>query len=186
MNIRFVMQWLMLFSFLLLSVKVQSEVVEKVISCQLGSQQSATLFREHRIADTYIYSLQQDNQNVSLLYNNKNESRGMDVKAQCVGMRKNEQLLVVSGEFSSNYIQGLVLRYNSKTEQWERINFAERNRPMRIYVSDKEMMVVIPNQGNDTDKKYLVYTYVSSKGQTEETRVIDTLPLTGEQYLIPQ
>ena len=163
---------------------MQSEVVEKVIACQLGSKQSATLFREHRIADTYIYSLQQDNKHPLFLYNSEDESRGMDVKAQCVGEK--EQLLVVSGEFSSNYIQGLVLRYNSKTEQWERINFAERNRPIHLYVSDKNMSVVIPNQGNETDKKYLVYTYVSGKGQTEENTAVNVLPLANSQYLIRQ
>lgn len=178
----FIIQWAILFSFLLLSVKVQSEVAEKVISCQLGSKQFATLFREHRIADSYIYSLQQDNKRPLLLYNSEDESRGMDVKVQCIGEK--EQLLVVSGQFSSNYIQGLVLRYNSKTEQWERLNFAERNRPISLYISNKDMSVVIPSQGNETDKKYLVYTYVSGKGQTEESTAVNVLPSTGRQYQI--
>ncbi len=184
MNIRFILQRLILLSFLLLSAKVQSEVVEKVISCQLGSKQFATLFRGHRIADTYVYSLQQENNQSLLLYDNEDESRGMDVKAECVG--KDEPLWVVSGEFFSNYFQGLVLRYNANYEQWERINFAERARPVFIYVSNRAMSVVIPNQGNETDKKYLIYSYVSGKGQTEEITAVNVLPTIGRQYQIQQ
>lgn len=181
---RFNMQWAILFGSLWLCTDVRSENLEKVISCQLASTKIATLFRGHRISDTYLYSLQQENNQPSLLFDNEDESRGIDVKVECAG--KYEQILVISGQFSSNYIQGLILRYNANNGQWERINFSERARPIFIYITDSDMSVAIPNQGNETDKKFIIYSYISGKGQSEETSAVDVLPSTVKQYRIHQ
>ena len=171
-------QWLalLMLGLSLQSVSAQPKIANKVLSCQLGARQSATLLRDHRIADTYVYYLEKQAVRTMLFAGNEDESRGRAVVSRCLGNK--ERILLVSGEFSSNYIKGLVLRYNQRTEQWERIDFAERARPIRIYLGARHMSVVIPNHGQETDKKYLIYSYVSGKGQSEINTEADSLPST--------
>ncbi len=176
MNTRLVLQWLVLLmlGLSLQSVSAQPKVASKVLACKLGVNQSAILLRDHRIADTYVYYLQKQDVRTMLFADNEDDSRGRAVVSRCLGDK--ERILLVSGEFSSNYIKGLVLRYNRQTGQWERIDFAERARPTRIYLGARQMSVVIPNHGHETDKKYLIYSYVSGKGQPEDSTEADSLP----------
>lgn len=164
---------------IVLSIQAEPIEAEKVISCRVSPGQVATLFRERGVADTYIYRIQQGNQAPTLLYESEEESRGAEVQAQCVGRRA--QVLVVSGQFSSNYLQGFSLRFNTTEGAWERINFSERGRPSFVYVSETNMSVVIPNLGNETDKKYLLYTYVAGIGQAKESAAVDHLPSSGRK-----
>lgn len=39
------------------------------------------------------------------------------------------------------------------------------------------MLVTIPNEGYETDKKYLVYRYIAGKGQSNESTPTDRLPV---------
>lgn len=183
MNHQMVLKWVLLVLCLFLqSVSAGPNNTSKVLTCQLGAGQSVTLIREHRIADTAVYYLQQANSRALLFANNEDESRGRKVAAACLGDKK--QVLLVSGEFSSNYIQGLVLRYNPQTKQPERLDFAERTRPSHIYLSGQQMSVVIPNEGHETDKPYLLYRYVSGVGRTDEGVGIGTLPSKDQQLII--
>ncbi|MCX7099172.1 MAG: hypothetical protein NTV43_14825 [Methylococcales bacterium] len=184
MNTRLVSKWaaLLILCLALQPVNAGSKKTGKVLSCQLGAGQSVTLIREHRIADTAVYYLQLANDRTFLFANNEDESRGRKVAAACLGDKK--QLLLVSGEFSSNYLQGIVLRYNPQTKQTERLDFAERARPSHIYLSGQQMSVVIPNQGHETDKPFLLYRYVSGVGATDEGVGIDALPPKDQQLII--
>jgi hypothetical protein len=150
---------------------------ENVVHCALGQGRthSIELFRTHPIADTAVYYLAKDGGAETLLYRGeKEQSRGGDVRYECSGAR--ERVLVVSGEFTSDYLQGVAIRYNSASAEWERIDFAERARPARIDLLRTGMLVVIPNLGHETGKKYLIYRYIAGKGQEPKAQASDTLP----------
>lgn len=163
-------------------IAAQHQDIKTVISCKFGLTQSASILRGHRIANTYVYYLQNQDVRVMLFDANEDASRGETVIANCLGNK--ERILVVSGEFPSNYIRGLVLRFNQQTKQWDRIEFAERARPTRVYLSSTQMSVVIPNHGHETNKKYLIYTYMSSTGRSIEGVASDSLPPTIGQTVI--
>ncbi|AJX17429.1 hypothetical protein BW23_950 [Burkholderia ubonensis MSMB22] len=40
-------------------------------------------------------------------------------------------------------------------------SISQRKRSKWLYLGSQEMLVVIPNLGHETDKKYLVYHYVA-------------------------
>ncbi|MGV2293107.1 hypothetical protein AAHK20_30665 [Trinickia sp. YCB016] len=92
--------------------------------------------------------------------------------ARCVG-----GALVFALEYGPPYLKGVAIRRNPKTHADERIYFAEKALPRWLYLSNQEMLVVIPNEGHETDKKYLVYQYVSGKGQPDESTATDQLPV---------
>jgi len=164
------------------TISAQNNKPEPVISCKLGETQSASILRDHQIDDTYIYYLKQQETSSLLFDDNEDESRGSEVKVRCA--ENKERVLIVYGEFSSNYIKGLALRYNQKSAKWERIDFAERAGPVRVYMNDHHMSVVIPNKGNETNKKFLIYNYESGKGQSEENAVANSLPPADGQHVI--
>ena len=92
--------------------------------------------------------------------------------ARCVG-----RALVFALEYGPPYMKGVAIRRNPQTHADERIYFAEKALPKWLYLSNQEMLVVIPNEGHETDKKYLVYRYVSGKGQPDESTATDQLPV---------
>jgi hypothetical protein len=92
--------------------------------------------------------------------------------ARCVG-----GALVFALEYGPPYLKGVAIRRNPQTHADERIYFAEKALPKWLYLSNQEMLVVIPNEGHETDKKYLVYQYVSGKGQSDQSTATDQLPV---------
>jgi hypothetical protein len=74
-------------------------------------------------------------------------------------------------------LKGVAIRRNPQTHADERIYFAEKALPGWLYLSNQKMLVVIPNEGHETDKKYLVYQYVSGNGQPDESTATDQLPV---------
>ncbi|WP_198360230.1 hypothetical protein [Burkholderia ubonensis] len=48
------------------------------------------------------------------------------------------------------------------------------------------MLVVIPNLGHETDKKYLVYHYVAGRGQPNESTATDKLPVSARALRLVQ
>jgi hypothetical protein len=135
--------------------------METVAHCTLGRDRGhmVALSRDHAIDTTAVYYLSKDGGAPVRLYpGDADQSRGDDIHAACVGSK--ERALVVSGEFRSNYLQGVAIRYNDAAKRWEQVSFAERTRPARVYLNAKGLTVLIPNSGrNESSKQYIIYRY---------------------------
>ncbi|WDD93609.1 hypothetical protein Bsp3421_003700 [Burkholderia sp. FERM BP-3421] len=103
---------------------------------------------------------------------------GQIALARCV-----DGVLVFALAYGPPYLKGVAIRRNPQTHADERLYFAEKALPKWLYLSDKEMLVVIPNIGHETEKKYLVYRYVAGKGQPDESAATDTLPASAKALL---
>jgi hypothetical protein len=79
-----------------------------VSACDVGakSRQRVEIIREARLASTYVYYLRQGRQRVPF-FETAEQSRGESVLVQCVG--KSQRVLIVSGEFTANALQGFVV-----------------------------------------------------------------------------
>jgi hypothetical protein len=145
--------------------------METVATCTLGLDRShtLTLLRDHPIDGTAVYYLRKDGAaSVRLYGGDEEQSRGGDIQTACVGAR--EGAFVISGEFTSNYLQGVAVRYNTKAKRWERVEFAERTRPVSLYFDSNGLEVLILNVGrNESPKRYILYRYDVSNGQAEQT-----------------
>jgi hypothetical protein len=127
------------------------------ISCALaGSSRTVTLLRNSQIADSFIYKIRHT-QKTNYLYDDADSSRGSNVQWQCIPDQNNSNLFVVSGEFTSNFLQGALFYFDSADGRIERINFAERNRPRWIKFSKQGAQVIFENTGNESSHKYLSY-----------------------------
>ena len=159
----------------LLPLSASAESLQAVENCLLGTEPSTQIevVKAQPIADSAIYYLQHKQQ-FNPVFASAELSRGAAMSIQCAG--REEKALVVSGEFSANYLQGFALRYNSASHELERIDFAERNRPSWVYLNQSGMAVVFQNIGNESSKKYLVYQYISGKGQAEAAYGTNKLP----------
>ena len=114
---------------------------------------------------------------VQLYPGDEDQARGSAIRVACVGA--NERVFVISGGFTSNYIQGVAIRYNTKAGRWERVDFAERERPAAIYLDPKGLAVLIPNSGrNESPEKYVIYRYDANTKEAEQT-YSDHLPKSG-------
>lgn len=92
--------------------------------------------------------------------------------SKCVG-----KTLIFALNYGPPYLKGVAIRQNPETHAAERIYFAEKALPRWLYPGRKEMLVIVPNIGDETDKKYLVYRFVAGKGQPEESTPTDQLPV---------
>ena len=141
-----------------------------VTSCTVGSNggHALSLLRDHPIGGTAVYYVGKDGAEPVRLYaGDSDKSRGDDVLAACVGTIG--RALVLSGEFTSNYIQGVAIRYNTRSQRWERIDFAERERPESVYLDTREFTLLIPNHGrNESGKRFILYRYESGKGDVTQ------------------
>lgn len=162
-------------SLLLLPLSANAENFNPVEQCTLGTAPSTQIkvVNAQPIADSAIYYLQQKQKHTPV-FASAEMSRGAAMSIQCAG--REEKALVVSGEFSANYLQGFALRYNSASHELERIDFAERNRPSWVYLNQSGMALVFQNTGNESSKKYLVYQYISGKGQAEAAYGTNKMP----------
>lgn len=176
---------LLITCFLAFSQDVSAQNKASVIKCALGRDGSrlVEVLRDHSIADTNVYYLRKDVDAVESIYpGDINESRGASMSFDCAGSP--ERALIISGEFTSNYVQGMVVRYNSARSEWERIDFAERGRPTQLYLGPAELIVAIPNLGHETSKTYILYRYISGKGQPSEPSASDALPRSAGKEVV--
>lgn len=128
-----------------------------VIDCALTTRENTlTLLRNSQIADSFIYKIRHT-QKTNYLYDDADSSRGSNVQWQCIPDQNNSNLFVVSGEFTSNFLQGALFYFDSADGRIERINFAERNRPRWIKISKHGVQVIFENTGNESSHKYLSY-----------------------------
>ncbi|MGL6243410.1 hypothetical protein [Pseudomonas sp.] len=84
--------------------------------------------------------------------------------------------LIFVMSYGSPYLKGVVLRKNPATHSIERIDFAEKALPRYLYLGQQQMRLIIPNIGNEVSTKFLVYDYVSGKGQPDEAVGSDVIP----------
>ncbi|MCC8400395.1 hypothetical protein LJ655_00560 [Paraburkholderia sp. MMS20-SJTN17] len=160
---------------------VQSAIgMETVTRCELGSDQSHTLalLRDHPIDSTAVFYLSKDSTEPVRLYaGDEDQSRGDEIQVACIG--STERVFVISGEFTSNYLQGVAIRYNTKAGRWERVDFAERERPASVYLDPKGLVVLIPNSGrNESPERYIIYRYDADAGRAKQA-YSDYLPHSG-------
>ncbi len=96
---------------------------------------------------------------------------GSVVLSKCV-----DHVLVFGMNYGPPYIKGEAIRANHRTHAIERINFAEKSTPKWIYSGPRDMLLVFPNLGNESARKFIVYRFVSDVGQEENPSFVDQLP----------
>jgi hypothetical protein len=110
-----------------------------------------------------------------LFFGDKDNSRGASVEIACVG--RTSRALVVTGEFTANFLQGFVLSLNPKNGKVERLDFAEKNRPAWLYLSPSETTIVIPTNGyGETNKKFVAYRHSFGSAAEAQAVPMDELP----------
>jgi hypothetical protein len=147
--------------------------LKAVVSCELaGPKNAVELLRGSPIVDSYVYKVRHS-QKTRFIFDGSGASRGAAVQWQCASNHSNIKVLVVSGEFTSNFLQGTLFYFDSTAGQIERVDFAERNRPRWVRMSEQEVQVIFENTGNESSHKYLIYekdgTYLE----------LDELPITS-------
>ncbi|MGL6243409.1 hypothetical protein [Pseudomonas sp.] len=162
-----------LFTFCIQALAVQPHL-STVIDCELeGPKNTISLLRGSPIVDTYIYKVRHA-QKASFMYEDAEASRGGNVKWQCASDQQNLNVLVVSGEFSSNFLQGVLFYFDSGDGHIERINFAERNRPRWVRISAQGAQVIFENTCNESSHKYLSYGRNGAFLELDELPVISS------------
>jgi hypothetical protein len=155
-----------------LFVHAFSAAAELVTVCDVGGKINSRVdvVRDSRIADTYVYYLRQ-NGSMRPFFGEKDSSRGSSVEVACVGRKA--RALVVTGEFTSNFLQGFVLSRSGV----ERLDFAEKNRPAWLYLAPSETTIVIPTHGyGETNKKFVVYRHFVGSIAEPQVVPMDELP----------
>jgi hypothetical protein len=109
-------------------------------------------------------------------------SQGSDVRVICSGSP--ERALIVTGEFSSNFIQGIILRYDSKLKALQRLDVAERSPVSKVYFGQNHFSAVVASGYRETSKKYLIYKYSTQKEARETPLESDALPSARARQII--
>ncbi|MBD9629352.1 hypothetical protein [Pseudomonas sp. PDM19] len=166
-----------------LPFSAEGDDLEK-ITCRLGNPPSydITITESLPIESTKLYSIKLPNSIDSPIYSGKENtpedaiqlSRGSDVTASCLGHP--EKILFISGEFSSNFIQGIIFRYDSKLRSLQRLDTYERSPASKIYLGEKYFSVVVPSDFRETSKRYLIYKYSTHKENRETPSPSNKLP----------
>ncbi len=148
-----------------------------VKTCQLGSSgPTVTLLRSHRIGDTFKYFARVSGQAAKPIFEgDDDQARGTLIKATCAGTNA-ARTLVVSGEFfGSGYPKGVAYAWNASQQKLERVDFAERAFPSRVYLNPTGMQLLFPNSGGETLAKFVLYQHDAASDKTE-TLSTDTAP----------
>ncbi|WP_152681965.1 hypothetical protein [Chromobacterium subtsugae] len=141
---------------------------EIVLTCQARTE-TITISRNQKIADTYIYLLQINKQKPVPIFGTEESSRGSNVKIACIGTKW--KTAVLSGEFSSNFMQGFTLN------NLGRIDFSEKIRPFKIYNSASSTMVIFKTDKKwDSNTIYTIYKLENGKTHTNESYGTNTMP----------
>lgn len=164
------------------SVHSLGGTAELVGSCDLGRTMRVDVIRDERIADTHVYYLRQHGKKQPF-FRERNISRGSSVQVDCVGQQL--RALVVTGEFTSNFRQGFVIRANPKSGRADRFDFAEKSRPVWLYLALSESTVVIPTNGyGESNKKYVAYRHTIGSNAEPAVIALDELPDQGTGEMI--
>ncbi|EDZ99906.1 conserved hypothetical protein [Burkholderia sp. H160] len=104
--------------------------------------------------------------------------RGRIVLASCI-----HNTLIFAINYGPPYLKGVAIRGNPKSHAIERLYFSEKALPRWLFEDEKRMLVIVPNIGYETDKRYLVYEYVSGKGQSDASTPVNKLPKPMRQLI---
>ncbi|WP_192560851.1 hypothetical protein [Pseudomonas allokribbensis] len=96
---------------------------------------------------------------------------GEVVMAKCMGSS-----LVYAMNYGSPYMKGAVLHKNPVSGTLERIDFAEKALPVSLYLNARQMRLIIPNEGYEIPEKFIVYDFISPKGQPGEPKGMNAVP----------
>ncbi|MBV4459015.1 hypothetical protein KVG96_13725 [Pseudomonas sp. COR58] len=142
----------------------------RLTECQLaGALHSVSLLRGQPILDDYVYRIQQSRKS-AFLYEDLDSSRGSNVHWRCIALKKGVNVLLVTGEFSSNYLQSVLFHYDQSAAKVRRISSTERNRPGWIGLTRHGPQVIYENTGLESPHRYLIY------GPHETYLELDSLP----------
>ncbi|MBW7566316.1 hypothetical protein KIF53_09335 [Chromobacterium subtsugae] len=142
---------------------------EIISTCQTNANEKITISRNQKIADTYIYHLQINKKKPVPIFGTEESSRGSNVKVACTGIKW--KTTVLSGEFSSNFMQGFTLN------NLGRIDFSEKIRPSTIYSNASSTMVIFKtNRKWDSNTIYTIYKLEKGKMHTDESYGTNEIP----------
>lgn len=147
---------------------------ENVASCELGEDRSQTLrvLRSQPVGNSHVYYIESQKGlrplslfaggNIVKPYEALEHSRGSQVRVSCVGEK--EKVLLISGEFWSNFINIFTFRYNTPYREWQILYTAQRGEPSLIYLNNDEMRLIIPNPDDTASGKYNVRSHIIGRG----------------------
>ncbi len=141
---------------------------EEAAQCQPpGSSRAIKLLRSHPQLDSYQYWIAHDG-SISPVFEEVASSRGFDMQVACTG--REIPVLVFSGQFTANALQGAAMALDPTSGAFSRVDFAERNRPHWIALDGSRLSVIFENSGQESTSRYLIYR---TGGRIDE---VDELP----------
>lgn len=148
-----------------------ADVKKDLLDCPLSDGSTVSL----------LSTSSEDGQRLFVKINNQTETAFTDMPdsdfvgevalTKCAGSG-----LIYALNYGSPYLKGAVLRKNPDSGILERIDFAEKALPVSLYLSTRQMRLVIPNKGYEIPEKFIVYDYISPKGQPEEPEGMNAMP----------
>lgn len=130
------------------------------------------LLRTRPILDSHLYLLSHSGK-TEPVFGSAEASRGVGMQVTCVG--EQTSVLVFSGEFTANYLQGAAVAFDPVSRRLLRIDFAERNRPHWIGLGPAGMSVIFDNSGHESRSRYLIYTLADAIEESDELPAAATL-----------
>ncbi|MDL2284780.1 hypothetical protein LJC19_06540 [Oxalobacter sp. OttesenSCG-928-P03] len=146
---------------------------EKVATCNLGQGGTRTLriLRNQPVAHSHIYYIEDKDglrplslyagERVVKPYEALEHSRGSQVRVRCIG--NGEKVLLITGEFWSNFINIFTFRYNTPHQAWQILYTAQRGEPSLVYLNDREIRLIIPDP-EGASPRYAVRRHLVEKG----------------------
>ncbi|PHV05067.1 hypothetical protein CSQ96_23015 [Janthinobacterium sp. BJB412] len=153
-------------------VPARAAPLKPVLACQLSGGQQIELLSEARGLDGDALFLKFSGAPHKAFDDFPDaEFVGKVALAKCV-----DRVLVFGLNYGPPYLKGGAIRANPTTRKIERIDFAEKAAPGWIYSGARDMLLVFPNLGHESARKFIVYRFVSASGQDEEVSYVDRLP----------
>ncbi|MCC6076017.1 hypothetical protein ACFPTX_15940 [Pseudomonas sp. GCM10022188] len=154
----------------LLAAQACASQFELVVQCRpQDGNQAIRLLRSQLQLDSYQYWIAHDG-NIFPVFEDKTSSLGFDMQVHCSG--GDVPLMVFSGQFTANALQGAAIGLDPASGTLNRIDFAERNRPHWIALDGFRLSVIFENSGQESASRYLIYR---SDGLVDE---VDEFPST--------
>jgi hypothetical protein len=153
-------------------VPARAAPLKPVLACQLSAGQRVELLSEARGADGDALFLKFSGAPHKAFDDfPEAELVGAVVLAKCV-----DRVLVFGINYGPPYLKGGAIRANPTTRNIERIDFSEKAAPGWIYSGARDMLLVFPNLGHESARRFIVYRFVSASGQDEQVSYVDRLP----------
>lgn len=143
-----------------------------LLTCDLGGGKKAALLGEsHGIEGQSLFVAIDGNVSKAFPDFPDAEFVGNVVLAKCI-----DHALVFALNYGPPYLKGMAIRFNSSTSNVESVNSAEKALPTWIFTGSRGMLVVFPNKGNESGKRFIVYQFIAGQGQKDEPETADALP----------